>query len=148
MPRRIRKMKGGFLDSLTSSLSNGWNSLSNSASNAYNKTKNSVTNYSTGSSSYYPSQPAYSTGAYQNQPAYSTGSYQNQPSSYSYGGKTRKHKRGGSYSSSISVNGLAANAAPVSNVKTAQPHNLVGGKSKKHRKHKHKHSKSCKHKKH
>ena len=135
MPRRIRKMKGGFLDSLTSSLSNGWNSLSNSASNAYNKTKNSVTNYSTGSSSYYPSQPAYS-----------TGSYQNQPSSYSYGGKTRKHKRGGSYSSSISVNGLAANAAPVSNVKTAQPHNLVGGKSKKHRKHKH--SKSCKHKKH
>ena len=137
MPRRIRKMKGGFLDSLTSSLSNGWNSLSNSASNAYNKTKNSVTNYSTGSSSYYPSQPAYS-----------TGSYQNQPSSYSYGGKTRKHKRGGSYSSSISVNGLAANAAPVSNVKTAQPHNLVGGKSKKHRKHKHKHSKSCKHKKH
>jgi hypothetical protein len=62
------------------------------------------------------------------------------------GGRTRKHKRGGSFSASKSVTGLAANAATVSNVKTAQPHNIVGGKSRRHRKHKH--SKSCKHMKH
>jgi hypothetical protein len=117
MPRRHKKMKGGFLDSLGTTLS-GWGS---SISSAYNKTKNSVT----GSTSY--TAPV------------------TQPTP-TVGGRTRKHKRGGSFSASKSVTGLAANSATVSNVKTAQPHNIVGGKSRRHRKHKH--SKSCKHMKH
>jgi len=110
MPRRNRKMSGGFLDSLKNSLSSGWSSVSQGASNAYNKTKNAVTG---------------------------------QPS-YSIGGKTKKNKRGGSYSAHKSVVGLAAHASPVSNIKTAQPHNMVGGKKSKTSR-KHKHSKSCKH---
>jgi hypothetical protein len=146
MPRRNRRMRGGFLNSLESTL-NGWGSqLSQSAYTAYNKTKNAVT----GSSS--------------------------EPGALSTtGGKTRRNKRGGSFSANKSVTGLAANSASVSNLKTAQPHNIVGGnslsaskpvpstathsasvsttkmpqphktvggRSKRHRKHKH--SKSCK----
>ena len=138
MPRRNRKMKGGFLDSLTNSLTSGWDSLSNSASSglntltssaptAYSKTKNAVTGTV-------------------NSVMSSTGLAQPQQS-YAVGGRTRKHfknKRGGGYSANTPLNGLAANAASVSNVKTAQPHNLVGGKKSK-RSRKHKHSKSCKH---
>ena len=97
------QMKGGFLDSLQSSFTNGWNSLSQSVSNTYNKTKNAV-----------------------------TGS-----SSYSVGGKTRKYR--GGYTASKAVN----HASHVSHIKTASPHKLTGGRSKKQRKHKH--SKSCKH---
>jgi len=121
MQRRNRRMKGGFLDSLGNTLSGLGSSISQSASNAYNKTKNAVTG-STDSTSY--SAPVMPT----------------------FGGRTRKHKRGGSFSASKSVSGLAANSATVSNVKTAQPHTMVGGKSRRQRKHKH--SKSCKHKKH
>jgi len=119
MPRRHRKMKGGFLDSLGSTLSGWGSSISQSASNAYSKTKNAVT----GSSNSATAPVATVTPT--------------------VGGRTRKNKRGGSYSASKSVTGLAANSATVSNVKTAQPHTIVGGKSKRHRKHKH--SKSCKH---
>jgi hypothetical protein len=118
MQRRNRRMRGGFLDSLGTTLSNFGSSISQSASSAYNKTKNAVTG----------------------EPSYSA------PVMPTVGGRTRKYKRGGSYSASKSVTGLAANSATVSNVKTAQPHTMVGGKSKRHRKHKH--SKSCKHKKH
>jgi len=114
-------MKGGFLDSLGNTLTNLGTSISQGASNVYNKAKDAVTG-STDSTSY--SAPVMPT----------------------VGGRTRKHKRGGSYSASKSVTGLAANSATVSNVKTAQPHTMVGGKSIRRRKHKH--SKSCKHMKH
>jgi len=122
MPRRHRKMKGGFLDSLGTTLSGWGSSISQGASTAYSKTKTAVTGSS--DSVIAPVTTVTPT----------------------VGGRTRKQKRGGSYSASKSVTGLAANAATVSNVKTAQPHNIVGGKSRKHRKHKH--SKSCKHMKH
>jgi len=122
MPRRHRKMKGGFLDSLGTTLSGWGSSISQGASTAYSKTKTAVTGSS--DSAIAPVTTVTPT----------------------VGGRTRKQKRGGSYSASKSVTGLAANAATVSNVKTAQPHNIVGGKSRKHRKHKH--SKSCKHMKH
>ena len=126
MPRRNRKMKGGFLDSLSNSLSSGWSYLTQSASNAYNKTKNAVT----GTPSYTPS--------------YTPTTYTPAQSTYSVGGRTRKNKRGGSYIASKSISSLAAGSSSVSNVKTAQPHNMVGGKkSRKHRKHKH--TKYCKH---
>jgi hypothetical protein len=119
MPRRHRKMKGGFLDSLESTLNNWGSKIKQSTINTYNKTKNAVT----GSNS--SSEPV----------TLST-----------VGGRTRRNKRGGSFSANKSVTGLAANSASVSNFKTAQPHNVVGGKSRRRRKHKC--SKSCKHMKH
>ena len=134
MVGKNKKLYGGFsLDSIGSTLSGWGTSISNNATSAYNKTKNAVssaTTGSTGSSTFYsPTQPT---------------------QTYSVGGRTRRRrsKRGGSYSASKSVTGLAANSSSVYNTKTAQPHNLVGGKSKKQRRHKHKHSKSCKNKKH
>ena len=45
------------------------------------------------------------------------------------GGKKRRSKRGG-YSANTSLNNIAATAASYSGVKTAQPHNWVGGKSR------------------
>jgi len=59
------------------------------------------------------------------------------------GGK--KSKRGGS---------LASYASPISGIRTAQPHHILGGphkggrRTKKRRGGKHRHTKSCKHKKH
>jgi hypothetical protein len=120
MPRRNRKMKGGFLDSLGTTLEGWGSSIKQTASTALSKTKNAVTG--------------------------STDSMGSTAPITTVGGRTRKHKRGGSYSAHKSVTGLAANSASVSNMKTAQPHNMVGGKSRRHRKHKH--SKSCKHMKH
>ena len=127
MPRRHRKMKGGFFESIRTTLTGLGSSISQTATNAYNKTKNAVSGSQTSSVSTPYVAPVTT-------------------ATPTVGGRTRKNKRGGSYSASKSVVGLAANAAPVSNVKTAQPHTIVGGKSRRHRKHKH--SKSCKHNKH
>ena len=59
------------------------------------------------------------------------------------GGRRTKRKHGG-YNSNTPTTGLASTASPVSGIQTAKPHTWVGGKTKK----RHKHSKSCKHKKH
>ena len=110
MPKRYRKMKGGFFDSLSSTLSSWGSSISQSASNAYNKTKSAASSAygsATGTTSY--TAPA-TTSSY-------TSSY---TPSGAYGGKRRSRKmRGGN---------LAATASPISGIKTAQPHNWVGGK--------------------
>ena len=77
-------------------------------------------------------------------------SYEAQPQpqpSYGMGGKkrrTRRGKRGGSYSSNMSQTNLAASASPVSGIQTVKAQTWVGGKTKRRR---HKHNKSCKHKK-
>ena len=71
---------------------------------------------------------------------------QPQPS-YGMGGKkrrTRRCKRGGSYSPNMSQTNLAASASPVSGIQTVKAQTWVGGKTKRRR---HKHNKSCKHKK-
>jgi hypothetical protein len=34
----------------------------------------------------------------------------------------------GGYSNNIALTGLAANASPISGIKSAEPHNWVGGK--------------------
>ena len=118
MGRKNKKMYGGFFDSIGSTLSGWGTTLSDNAKMAYYKTKNAV---GSATSSY--------TGA-------------QQPTQlYSVGGRTRRRKRSARGGAS-----LASNSSPVHNVKTAQPHNWVGGKSKKHRKHKH--SKTCSHRKH
>ena len=59
--------------------------------------------------------------------------------------KGGKKMRGG-YSDNIALTGLAARAAPISDIKSAQPLNIVGGRRTKRRYGgKHGHSKSCKH---
>lgn len=103
---RSRTMKGGFLDTLS-----GWgNSISQSASSMWEKTKSTLTG--SPSSSYTPTSYSPPTSYTPPSPAPMNTS--------TYGGKysrRRRHKRGG---------GLA----PVSGVKTAQPHNWVGGRTR------------------
>ena len=90
--------------------------------------------------SYYGAQPQPSYGAPQPQPSYGA-------PSYGMGGKkrrTRRGKRGGAFSSNISETNLAATASPVSGIQTVKALTWVGGKTKRRR---HRHNKSCKHKK-
>jgi hypothetical protein len=126
MPRRHRKMKGGFLESLSGTLSSWGSSISQSASDAYNKTKNAAssayssatTPTSTSTTSYTPTSTSYT--------PTSTTSY---TPSGAYGGKKGKsRKMRGGYSNNIALTGLAANASPISGIKSAEPHNWVGGK--------------------
>jgi hypothetical protein len=150
MPRRHRKMKkGGFLgfgetnstgytspnsgssifDSIGSTLSGWGSSISEGASSAWNKTKNAV-NGSTSSSAYVPPPPATTSSGYM-------------------GGRTRGRNRSrkmrGGYSDNIALTGLAASAATISDIKSAQPLTTVGGRrTKRRRGGKHRHSKSCK----
>ena len=138
MPRGYKKMKGGLFgfgdsssttpgssmfDSLGSTLS-GWGStLSQDSSNLWNKTKNAasgLTSYGSALTTSYGPAPI--------------------------GGRKRtrrRHMRGGDFKDNTPITGLAANASPISDIKTAQPHNLVGGKTKRRR-----HSKSRRHRKH
>jgi hypothetical protein len=131
---RSRKMSGGFLDSLSSSISSGWNSLSQGASNAWNKTKTATSN-------------AYASATGSSTPSTYTSTASVTPT-YTTGGKRKSKKMRGGYHPNSSTTNLASSASSISGIKTAQPHNWVGGKTRRHRKHKHKHSRSCRHKKH
>ena len=143
MPRGYKKMKGGLFGfgdsssttpgssmfgSLGSTLS-GWGStLSQDSSNLWNKTKNAASGLTSGLTSY---------GSTSIPTTYGTAPI---------GGRKRtrrRHMRGGNFKDNTPMTGLAANASPISDIKTAQPHNLVGGKTKRRR-----HSKSCRHRKH
>lgn len=134
MPRkhRHRTMKGGFLDSLTQGASDLWEKTKKATSDAYSSATGSTT---TGSTSYVPPPTSYVP------PATSSSGYM--------GGRMRGRKRSrkmrGGYSDNISINGLAASAAPISDIKSAQPLTTVGGRRTK-RRHggKHRHNKSCK----
>jgi hypothetical protein len=113
----------------------GWgSSISDTASSAYNKTKNAVTG-STSSSYVSPPPATYPP------PATSSSGYM--------GGRMSRRKRSrkmrGGYSDNIALTGLAARAAPISDIKSAQPLTTVGGRRTK-RRHggKHRHGKSCK----
>ena len=131
MPRRHRKMKGGFLESLSGTLSSWGSSISQSASDAYNKTKNAASSaYSsattpTTSTSYTPTSTSYTPTSTSYTPT-STTSY---TPSGAYGGKKGKsRKMRGGYSNNSALTGLAASASPISGIKSAEPHNWVGGK--------------------
>jgi hypothetical protein len=131
MPRRHRKMKGGFLESLSGTLSSWGSSISQSASDAYNKTKNAASSaYSsattpTTSTSYTPTSTSYTPTSTSYTPT-STTSY---TPSGAYGGKKGKsRKMRGGYSNNNALTGLAANASPISGIKSAEPQNWVGGK--------------------
>ena len=145
MPRRHRKMKGGFLDSLGSTLSGWGSSISQGASSAWSKTKSATTgayDSATGTPTTYTPTPTTSS---------TTTSTETYNPSYTptMGGKKtkRRHRKmSGGFSDNTPTTGLAANAAPISGIKSAQPHNWVGGKTKRHRKSRH--SKSRRHRKH
>lgn len=115
--RRHRTMRGGFLDSLSNTLSGWGTSLTQGASSIWDKTKNAT-------SSLTNSTPTNT---------YSSPSYTSTPMTTStYGGKHTRHKRRlrGGFEANTSASGLAVNAAPISGISTAKPHNLVGGKTK------------------
>jgi hypothetical protein len=120
-------MKGGFFESLTSA----WESTKKAASDAYNSATGSATGSTTSSSTYVPPPPATTTPTYV------------PPTS---GGRKRSRKMRGGYSDNIALTGLAASASPISDIKSAQPLTTVGGRrTKRHRRHRH--GKSCKHRK-
>lgn len=131
--RRHRSSKrGGDFESAKNSVNNTLSGWGTALSEYYNSAKNKIMS-STGSTS-------------------NTSNTNVVPAAY--GGRTRrKHrssKRGGSYIANTPTTGIASHASPISDVKTVQAHNWVGGKSrrchhKRHHSHKHRHSKSCKH---
>ena len=135
MPRRSRKMRGGLFgigEGTTGT--NWWDSLTGK--------KSTGTTASMG----------FSMMGTDAQP--STGLGTQSSTGYGFGGKKyRKHHMKGGYTSNR-AGGLATYAAPISDVKNAQPHSWVGGpeykggRTRKHRGRKHRHIKSCKHRKH
>jgi hypothetical protein len=133
MPRhrhRRRTMKGGFWDTLS-----GWgSSISSSATGLWQKTKDatsSATSGLTGSTATptsYTFTPAHTTSV---QPMVT-------------GGRTKRRRMKGGFKDNTPTTGLAAHAASFSGP-TAQPHNWVGGRTRRRRGGKHRHSKSCRH---
>lgn len=135
MPRRHRhrhrkSMKGGFLDNVSSTLSGWGTSISQGASGLWQKTK-SATSSLTGTNS---------TTSYTTQTQASSTPSGIMGGTTSRGRRTKRRLRGG-YKDNSPTTGLASHAASFSG-KTAQPHTLVGGKTKRH---KHRHNKSCRH---
>ena len=134
MPRTHRRktMKGGFLESLTNTLSGWGSSLSQGASGMWSKTK-SATSSLTGSTP-----TSYTTNSYQQSPANSyqqspANSYQQSPmGSSTFGGKRSRRRRNisGGFKDNTPTTGIAVNASSVSGIKTAQPHNWVGGRTR------------------
>jgi hypothetical protein len=128
-------MRGGFLDTLST-----WgSSLSQSATNLWDKTKTAT---SSATSSLTGSTPTPTTPTYP-----PTTSDNSTMATSTYGGKSRKRRMRGGFSDNTPTTGLAAHAASFSG-QTAKPHNIVGGKTKRRHGGKHRHSKSCKTRKH
>jgi hypothetical protein len=108
-------MKGGFWDSLTQGFSSAWEKTKNAASSA----TSGLTGSTSTSSSYTP--PSYTP------PPPNTSA---QPMTTStYGGRTKRRRMRGGFKDNTSTSGLAAHAASFSG-QTAQPHNLVGGRTR------------------
>jgi hypothetical protein len=113
-------MKGGFLDTITSTLS-GWGSSAKKSLGF----DDSTTSYST-------------------TPSYDTSST---ATTSSYGGKNKSRRMKGGYKAHTPTTGLASHSSSFSG-NTAKPHTWVGGKTRKRHGGKHRCSKSCKHHKH
>ncbi len=123
MPRRHRHrhrhrtMRGGFLDGLSNTLSGWGSSLTQGASSMWEKTKNATSSL-TGST---PST------------TYSSTSYQQAPMTTStYGGKRSRRRRNmrGGFKDNTPTTGIAVHAASISDIKTAQPQTIVGGRTR------------------
>lgn len=121
MRRHRRTMKGGFLDSLSNTLSNWGSSISQGTSSMWEKTKNAVSS----STSQPPTQPPMTTTTYGGRTKHRRSRHR----------RTRsRHMRGG-FKDNMPTSGIAAHASPISGVKMAGPHNWVGGRrrSRRHR---------------
>jgi len=116
-----RNMKGGFLESIGQSLTSAWDKTKKATSDAYNSAANSIKSSTTPST---------------------TTTYT--PSPTTYGGRKRTRRMRGGYSDNIALTGLAANASPISDIKSAQPLTTVGGKRRKTKKVRFRHGKSHK----
>ena len=112
-------MKGGFLESLTNTISNLSSSISQGANNLWQKTKQ--TNILTQNST--PSSYTNTTNTLPN----TTNTLPN--TTNTYGGKTKKRYFKGGFTP---TSGIAKNASSFYG-KTAQPHNWVGGKTRRNR---------------
>jgi hypothetical protein len=124
MPRKHRKMKGGFLDSITSTLTGWGESLSQGATTAWNKTKNA-----TMPNTYSSPTSTYNSNTY---PPTMAGGRKRRKSRR----KSRKSMRGGGFTDNTPTTGLASTAASISGIKSPQAHNLVGGrKTRRRRRH-------------
>ncbi len=71
------------------------------------------------------------------------------PYNPSFGGKNKGRKRsrkmrGGAYVDNIALTGYAATAAPISDIKSAHPLNIVGGKRRTKKCRRNRRAKSCK----
>ena len=110
MPRRNRKMRGGFGEDL-------WGSITN----AYQSAKEKVMGASTGST-YTPAAPVYTPPPAPPAPV---------------GGKRRQSKKNmkGGFSANTPTTGLAATASPISGIASVRSM-WVGGKTRKRRSHK------------
>lgn len=137
MPKTHKKKGGGMFDFLTSA----WDTTKRDAENSYNSLKQTV---GLNQPSYGSTQPpAYGS----TQPSTSYGS-----TSYAMGGKKRRKSRrmrGGNFTDNTPRTGVASTASPITGIKSAQPHNLVGGRTRRRRSCncKSRHSKSCKNRK-
>ena len=144
MPRRHRHrtMKGGFFESLTQGATDLWEKTKKASNDAYSSATGSTTGSTTSSSSYMPPPPPPT-------PATSSTGYMGGRMRGRMGGRKRSRKMRGGYGDNISLTGLAASAAPISDIKSAQPLTTVGGRRTK-RRHggKHRHGKSCKTRRH
>jgi hypothetical protein len=133
MPKKHknRTMKGGFWNSLTQGFSDAWEKTKKATTDAYSSATGSP------SSTYSPPTP---TTTYSPPTTTTTYSQPTSTASTGYmGGKTKRRRMRGGFKDNTPTTGLANHAAPFSG-KTAQPHNWVGGKTKRR---KHRHSKSC-----
>ena len=130
MPKKHknRTMKGGFWNSLTQGFSDAWEKTKKATTDAYSSATGSPSPTTTTTTTY--SQPTSTTTYSQPTSTASTGYM---------GGKTKRRRMRGGFKDNTPTTGLANHAAPFSG-KTAQPHNWVGGKTKRR---KHRHSKSC-----
>jgi hypothetical protein len=131
MPRRNRKMRGGDISGLWTSITSKVGDAYESAKNKFTGSPDGSTYTSTAPSTYTPTTPS---------------TYTPPPAAPGYGGKrrrTQKKMRGG-FSPNTPTTGLAFNASPISGIASAKSM-WVGGKTRKRRSHKH--SKSCKHRK-
>ena len=104
MPRRHRKMRGGFLDSFTQGLSDAWNKTKSAASGAYSSVSSPSTSYTPTSTSYTPTSTSYTPTT---------------PASYGGRRRTRRHRKmRGGYSDYSPLTGLAYSASPIKGGRT------------------------------
>jgi hypothetical protein len=131
MPRKHKKTRGGsgIVDSLGQTFSNLGSSISRGVKDAWGKLSNSTQN----TSSYQPPIQNNSYQSSQPPPYQPTTNFGGTKTKQRYSHRRYKHKRGGSYRDNMSLTNLASHAAPFSG-NTAQPHNWVGGKTKRRRK--------------